>query len=105
MKKLKHILESVVFDIENVEKIAKLYNFDVSAYDKKQLAMGYEIEKEHNADPKTDVVDSPLDLIKIVVAHLNELPDYYTRLKKMEKEKSSPDNLDTIRKSILSKEK
>lgn len=46
--------------------------------DPKELAMGIEVEYEHSSNK--DVAK------KIALAHLKELPDYYTRLKKMEKE-------------------
>ena len=47
-------------------------------FDKKQLQMGMEIEKEHTSD---------LDEAKSIAKdHLAEFPDYYTRLKKMEAE-------------------
>lgn len=50
--------------------------------------MGLEVEIEHGkADPKTNVTNSdPILTGKIAWAHLNELPDYYTRLKKIEEE-------------------
>ena len=45
-------------------------------YDPKELAMGIEVEKEH--------MPYPTIAEKIAKDHLAELPDYYTRLKKME---------------------
>jgi len=50
--------------------------------------MGLEVELEHGRrDPKTDVThDDPITTGRIALAHLNELPDYYTRLAKMEAE-------------------
>jgi hypothetical protein len=51
-----------------------------------QFRMGLAVELEHGRhDPQTNVTDN--DLIttgKIALAHLNELPDYYTRLARME---------------------
>ena len=47
-------------------------------YNPKELKMGIEIEKEHTA--------YPLIAEKIAKDHLAEIPDYYTRLKKMEAE-------------------
>lgn len=44
--------------------------------DPKELKMGIEVEKEHT--PDEDVVT------RIALDHLAELPDYYTKLKKME---------------------
>lgn len=50
--------------------------------------MGLGIELEHGShDPQTDVTHSDYPLTgKIAWAHLKEIPDYYTRLKKMEAE-------------------
>jgi len=44
----------------------------------KQLARGMQVEKEHADDP---VIDR-----KISLDHLTEIPDYYTRLDKMEEQ-------------------
>ena len=47
-----------------------------------------DVELEHSTrDPKTNVTDDDETMTgKIALAHLNEFPDYYTRLAKMEKE-------------------
>jgi len=57
-------------------------------YDVEQFRMGMDVELEHGTvDPHTNVTnDDPLMTGKIALAHLNEIPDYYTRLDKMEKE-------------------
>ena len=51
-----------------------------------QLRIGMEVELEHGRrDPITNVTDDdPLLTAKIALAHLRELPDYYTRLAVME---------------------
>ena len=72
--------------IEKIKRVAKRHNLDVSKYDPDELIAGIKVEREHNKNPKTDVVGSFVDLIRIAMAHLEELPDYYTRLAKMEKE-------------------
>lgn len=46
--------------------------------DKKQLIMGEKIELEHTNNKAV--------ARKIAIDHLKEIPDYYTRLVKMEKE-------------------
>jgi hypothetical protein len=53
-----------------------------------QFRMGMEVELEHGRhDPSTDVTgDDPVTTGKIALAHLNEFPDYYTRLKQMEEQ-------------------
>jgi Protein of unknown function (DUF5661) len=57
-------------------------------FDLEQLRMGMNVELEHGLrDPATEVTGSdPVLTAKIALAHLNEFPDYYTRLEKMEKE-------------------
>ncbi len=49
---------------------------------------GMNVELEHGQrDPGTNVTnDDPLMTGKIALAHLNEFPDYYERLEKMETE-------------------
>lgn len=51
---------------------------NTAEYDPEQLRIGIEVEKEHTDDPEIAA--------KIAKDHLNEIPDYYTRLLKMEKE-------------------
>jgi hypothetical protein len=47
-----------------------------------------EVELEHGRrHPATDVTgDDPVVTGKIALAHLNEFPDYYVRLRRMEEE-------------------
>lgn len=47
-------------------------------FDLEQLKKGIEVEKEHTNDP--DIA------LKIAMDHLFEIPDYYDRLEKMERE-------------------
>ena len=53
-----------------------------------QFRRGMVVELEHGLhDPATNVTDDDLYLTaKIALAHLNEFPDYYDRLDKMEEE-------------------
>ena len=60
---------------KTVEQIAKKHRMDVSDI-QKQLDMGAPIEHEHTNNQKLAV--------EIALQHLDEIPDYYTRLKKME---------------------
>jgi hypothetical protein len=57
-------------------------------FDVEQFRQGMDVELEHGLiGPATNVTkDDPLVTGKIALAHLNEFPDYYTRLEKMEKE-------------------
>jgi hypothetical protein len=63
-------------------------DWDASRFDAEQFRMGLEVELEHGRrDPETNVSDDDeLMTGKIARAHLNEFPDYYTRLAKMEGE-------------------
>jgi len=53
-----------------------------------ELRAGMDVELEHGAhDLSTNVTDDDAIVTgKIALAHLNEFPDYYVRLEKMEEE-------------------
>jgi hypothetical protein len=72
---------------KQLNDIAKKAGVDIDGIDMTQLKMGMEVEKEHDKDKDTDVVPGheKATVMKIAVAHLREIPDYYTRLNKMEK--------------------
>lgn len=57
-------------------------------FDVEQFRQGMDVELEHGRhDPATDVTgDDAVVTGKIALAHLNEFPDYYTRLERMEEE-------------------
>lgn len=57
-------------------------------FDVDQFRRGMEVELEHGShDPHTNVTGDDLLMTgKIALAHLNEFPDYYDRLEKMEEE-------------------
>ena len=63
-------------------------DWSTSPFDVEQFRMGMDVELEHGLhDLRTNVTDSdPLVTGKIALAHLNEFPDYYTRLARMEAE-------------------
>jgi hypothetical protein len=76
------------FTTEEARSIGEALGIDWSQFDVEQFRMGLDVELEHGtADPATDVThDDPMLTGKIALAHLNEFPDYYTRLKHMEQE-------------------
>ena len=76
------------FTTEEAERIGAALGIDWSEFDVEQFQMGLDVELEHGAvDPATDVThDDPIMTGKIALAHLNEFPDYYTRLAEMEEE-------------------
>lgn len=75
------------FSTEEAKRIGKALGIDWKNFDVEQFRMGLDVELEHGLrDPKTSVTnDDPIMTGKIALAHLNEFPDYYTRLKRMEK--------------------
>lgn len=79
------------FSIEEARRIGEAIGVDFSAYDLEEFRMGLAVELEHGTnDPETDVTqDDELTTGKIAWAHLKEIKDYYTRLKKMEEEAGS----------------
>lgn len=64
-------------DKMSINSIAKKHEVSKSSIEK-QIDMGEKIEMEH--------VDDEVLAKEIAMDHLEEIPDYYTRLKKMEKE-------------------
>ena len=63
--------------MESFKKFFKKVNPDAD-YDEDQLKAGEEVEKEHTTNKEVAKT--------IAKAHLDEFPDYYKKLKKMEKE-------------------
>ncbi len=76
------------FTTEEARQIGEILGIDWSKFNVEQYRMGLDVELEHGlVDPDTNVTnDDPVMTGKIALAHLNEFPDYYTRLDKMEKE-------------------
>jgi len=63
-------------------------DWEHAPFDVEQFRAGMDVELEHGSrDPATDVTgNDPIVTGKIALAHLNEFPDYYTRLEAMENE-------------------
>ncbi len=61
-------------------------DFNKSKFDLNEFWMGVNVELEHGKiSSQTNVTDdNPLVTGKIALAHLNEFPDYYRRLKVLE---------------------
>jgi hypothetical protein len=78
------------FSKEEAAAIALLLGIDFtkSKFDLDEFWMGVNTELEHGKQSsQTNVTgDDPLITGKIALAHLNEFPDYYKRLKVLEKE-------------------
>ena len=76
------------FTSSEAKQIGEKLGIDWSKFDVEQYRMGLDVELEHGlVDASTNVTnDDPIMTGKIALAHLNEFPDYYTRLDIMEKE-------------------
>ncbi|MCX5991028.1 MAG: hypothetical protein NTZ04_01655 [Chloroflexi bacterium] len=76
------------FTAKEAKEIGEKLGINWRKFDVEQYRMGMDVELEHGlVDPHTNVTnDDPIMTGKIALAHLNEFPDYYTRLDKMEKE-------------------
>ena len=79
------------FGTDDARKIGEQIGVDFTKFDLEEFRKGLAIELAHGShDPETNVTNSdPLLTGKIAWAHLKEIPDYYTRLEKMESEAGS----------------
>lgn len=86
--KVKSMTIKQFFTTEQAKETAEKLNVNWSKFDVEQFRLGMDVELEHGTvDPNTNVTnDDPLLTGKITLAHLNEIPDYYTRLYIMEEE-------------------
>ncbi len=78
------------FSAEEARRIGEQIGIDwaSSRFDVDQFRRGMNVELEHGLhDLGTNVTDDdPITTGKIARAHLNEFPDYYTRLEQMEEQ-------------------
>jgi len=65
-------------DFKDQLKGGKADGKDITKYDLKQVLMGVKIEQEHTTNK--------MMALEITMDHLEEIPDYYTRLEEMEEE-------------------
>lgn len=84
----KTLSERKQFSFAEVKQIGDSLGIRWDKFDVEQFTMGLNVELEHGRrDPETDAThDEPLLTGKIALAHLNEIPNYYTRLAVMENE-------------------
>ena len=78
------------FTAEEARRIGEEIGIDWSRapFDIEQFRAGLDVELEHGShDPATNVTDDDPDVTgRTALAHLNEFPDYYTRLEAMEEQ-------------------
>jgi hypothetical protein len=65
-------------DFKDQLKGGKADGKDITKYDLKQILLGMKIEQEHTSNK--------MMALEITMDHLEEIPDYYTRLIEMEEE-------------------
>lgn len=77
-----------MFTAEEARRVGERIGINWSEVDLEQFRMGLEVELEHGVrNVVTNVTNDDLVLTgKIALTHLMELPDYYTRLMRMEEE-------------------
>ncbi len=76
------------FTAKEAREVGEKLGIDWLKFDINQFRRGMDIELEHGTvNANTNVSnDDPVITGKIALAHLNEFPDYYDRLEKMEEE-------------------
>jgi Protein of unknown function (DUF5661) len=79
------------FSVEEAQMLGRKVGIDFNVIDIEEFRKGLAVELEHGtAHIETNVTDdNEIITAKIAWAHLMEIPDYYTRLLKMEKEAES----------------
>jgi Protein of unknown function (DUF5661) len=84
------------FTAEEARRIGEQIGIDWSSapFSVDEFRAGMDVELEHGAhDLATNVTDDDAVVTgKIALAHLNEFPDYYVRLEKMEEEAERESN-------------
>jgi len=74
-------------DSKDAKEIGEALGVDWNKVDIDEFTKGVNVEFEHGTKfPETNVTNNDKNITgKIAWAHLNEFPDYYTRLEKLEK--------------------
>jgi hypothetical protein len=88
--RLRSMSEKARFTVEEARAAGERIGIEwlASPFEVEQFRMGMDVELEHGTqDLETNVTDDDVTVTaKIARAHLNEFPDYYTRLAVMEAE-------------------
>lgn len=84
------------YTTEEAQIIGEKIGINFEEYSLEEFRMGLTVELEHGMHDMVTDVSGDDDVItgKIAWAHLKEIPDYYTRLEKMEKEAAEELGLD-----------
>jgi len=81
-------MAKIHFTMREAKSVGDEIGIKWDKFDVDQFRRGMDVELEHGSvDGNTNVTDDdPVTTGKIALAHLNEFPDYYDRLEKMEEE-------------------
>jgi len=88
-------------------KIGDAIGVDWNEVDLEQFRKGIKVELEHGTElgPQTNVTGNDLEkTARIALAHLKELPDYYSRLSKIEERRMTKKELKKLVESIVEAE-
>jgi hypothetical protein len=74
------------FTLDQARQIGEIIKVNWDVVDIEQFRMGLEVELEHGLEnPGLNITNNdPILTAKIVLAHLSEMDDYYTKLEAME---------------------
>jgi hypothetical protein len=81
--------KSVKISEKDVVEAAEEAGINLAKIPMSEILAGIEVEYEHGTQGgrDTNITDNEIGLtLKIAIAHLREIPDYYTRLAQMERE-------------------
>jgi len=88
-------MPTINFTREDAQRMAELLNVDLWTFSLDEFQKGMNHELEHGLiNPVTNITnDNDLLTAKIALAHLQDMPDYYTRLEQIEQQAKglSPD--------------
>jgi hypothetical protein len=85
METFKNWMKTKKFTFIDAMNMADVLGIDIKKHDPEQIVMGINVEKEHGSKKSLNVVKKKSDFLKIALAHLDEDPNYYKKLAKMEK--------------------
>lgn len=76
------------FSFDEAEAVGKELGISWESFEIEQFLEGLNVELEHGTiNPETNITNDDITMTgKIVIAHLNQYSDYYTRLESMKRE-------------------
>lgn len=77
-----NLINEVAYPPLFIKRVAEKGGIDISKFNIRELERGFKVELEHGSQAGYYNItnDDPVETLKIVMAHLNERPDYYKQL-------------------------